>query len=351
MTMKSPAILKALTALVLILIALFLYKGVPMFNEIRSGTKPNYEVGKHMGAEKCGQCHPQIYRQWSRNSAHAKATETRPFLDFKDKFTGNFMFNAMMGEAMCYACHGSKEVSEGVNCETCHGLAAPDEPIMQTHEKKYKPGLDRMRSGQFCSGCHNLTSPFSGDALLSVYSEWLESEAAQKGLTCQKCHMRPRGGDFAYHGFDSVSRNIGIYNGEDLALKDIVLDFPQISLKVQNLVTGHAIPAVGPSRILVLEISLFGFDGKEAHSITETFGKYYNLMPVFGIMPNSEIRNTQLQSGEVRNLSYTLPSELMDKIDKAELTFRFYDVSDDHQGDITRAHHVSEPFIIKQITF
>ncbi|KKM08210.1 hypothetical protein LCGC14_1726180, partial [marine sediment metagenome] len=62
-------------------------------------------------------------------------------------------------------------------------------------------------------------------------------------------------------------------------------------------------------------------------------------------------RNTQLQSGEVRNLSYTLPSELMDKIDKAELTFRFYDVSDDHQGDITRAHHVSEPFIIKQITF
>ncbi len=349
--MKSPALLKALIALVLILIALFSYKGVPMINEISSVKKPNYEVGKQLGSIKCAQCHPQIYSQWSDNSAHAEATENRPFLDFKDKFTANFMFNAMMGEAMCYACHGSKEANEGVNCETCHGLASPQEPIMQTHEKKYKPGMDRMRSGQFCSGCHNMQSPLSGDAILSVYDEWLESEAAQKGVTCQKCHMRPRGGGLAYHGFDSVSRNIGIYNDEDLALKDIVLDFPHLSLKVQNLVTGHAIPAVGPSRILVLQISLLDSDGKEAHSITETFGKYYALMPVFGIMPNSEIRNTQLQSGEVRNLSYTLPSELMDKIAQAELTLRFYDVSDAHQGDITKAHSVSEPFITKQITF
>lgn len=350
MAIKSP-VHKILLTLLILLVAFILIKGILMFLEMRSGTKPNYEVGKHMGATKCGQCHQEIYRQWSENSAHAEATENKPFLNFKDKFTGNFVFNAMMGEAMCYACHGSKEVNEGVNCETCHGLALPDVPIMQTHETKYKPGMSRMRSGQFCSGCHNMQSPLSGDAILSLYEEWLESEAAQEGVTCQKCHMKPGGGNFAYHGFDSVSRNIGIYNGEDLALKDVVIDFPHISLNVQNLVTGHAIPAVGPSRILVLQIILLDFGGNEVHSIKETFGKYYELMPLLGIMPNSEIKNTQLQSGEVRNLSYILPSSIKDKIDKADLTFRFYDVSDDHQGDIKKAHHVSEPFITKQISF
>jgi len=342
---------KIVLALLVLLVSFFLYKGTVMFLEMRSGTKPNYEVGEHLGAKKCGQCHEEIYKQWSENSAHAEATVNEPFLSFLDKFTDVAVFDAMMGEAMCYACHGSKQVNEGVNCETCHGLAPPDVPIMQTHETKYTPGMPRMRSGQFCAGCHNMTSPLSGDAILSVYDEWLGSEAAQKGVTCQKCHMRPRASESAYHGFDSVSRNLGIYNSEDIALRDIVLNFPQISLNVQNLVTGHAIPAVGPSRIMVLQVRLFDFDGNEVHSIQETFGKYYELMPMLGTMPNKEIKNTQLQGGEVRKLSYSLPMSLKEKINKAELTLRFYDVSDDHQGDIKMAHHVSDPFITQLITF
>ncbi len=342
-----------ITLLIVVLAVIFGvgYKKIqPMYKDIQAGKKPHYEVGEHQGAEFCGGCHQEIYHQWSKNSAHAVATKNKPFLNFKDKFTNIYAYNLMMGESMCYACHGSKEVNEGVNCETCHGLLIPNTSIEETHEKKYKPGRERLRRPEFCSGCHTMASLLTGDLILSLYSEWQGSEAARKGITCQGCHMEPRGGEFHYHGFDSVSHNVGIYR-DDIILKDIKLDFPQFSLMIVNRVIGHAIPAVGPSRVLALEISLLNSDGVEAYKIIKTFAKYYELMPFMGLMPNKLIENTQLQSGEARPLSFTLPSSLKDQISRAVLTLRFYDVSDDHQGDIKKAHWVSKPILEKEISF
>ena len=66
-------------------------------------------------------------------------------------------------------------------------------------------------------------------------------------------------------------------------------------------------------------------------------------MPVFGRMPNELVENTQLQSGKVRPLSFTLPDSLEGHISKAVPTLRFYEVSDEHQGDIEEARWISEP--------
>ena len=72
-------------------------------------------------------------------------------------------------------------------------------------------------------------------------------------------------------------------------------------------------------------------------------------MPILGLFPMKLIENTQLQSGETRRLSYTLPLSLEGQIDKAVITLRFYDIYDWFQQDISKAHWVSEPFIEEEI--
>ncbi len=320
-----------------------------VYREIQDGKIPNYEVGKQAGADACRECHEDQFDEWSKKSAHATATVNRPFLDFKEKFTNVFAFNAMMGEEMCYACHGSKIVNEGVNCETCHGIAlANDEDFEKTHESKYKPGLEKMRQADFCADCHSMGNPITGDLILSLYSEWEGSNAGENGITCQACHMKPRESDEAYHGFDSLSRNVEIYN-DILEINNITMEFPEFEFTIVNKVSGHAIPASGPSRIMVMEISFSDAKGSEVYKIDQTFGKYFDLMPVLGIMPYRLKENTQLQSDEVRLVKITLPSNLQGKISELKMVMRFYDVSDDHQGDINKAHTISKPFFKKRV--
>lgn len=76
--------------------------------------------------------------------------------------------------------------------------------------------------------------------------------------------MKPRENIRPYHGFDSItcSHNVTMYR-DDLVIKNIKTDFPAFSLDVENLMIGHAIPAVGPSRLLVLEISFLDSNGVE----------------------------------------------------------------------------------------
>ncbi len=84
---------------------------------------------------------------------------------------------------------------------------------------------------------------------MSVYSEWQESEEGDNHATCQDCHIGPRGNVRAYHGFDEVARNVYIYR-DDLSIEDIKFDFPEFSFTIRNLVSGHAIPASGPPKVM-----------------------------------------------------------------------------------------------------
>ena len=73
--------------------------------------------------------------------------------------------------------------------------------------------------------------------------------------------------------------------------------------------------------------------------------------PVIGIMPWKQVENTQLQSGESREWTYTLPDNLKDRLERAVMTLRFYEISDEHQGDLSKAHWISEPFLEKTVRF
>lgn len=333
-----------------LLLMLSLLAACEMYNETQALKQPKYEAGEHKGANFCATCHQEIYAQWSNNSRHAVATTAESFREFKEQFTGKLMFNVMMGETMCYACHGSKQVNEGVNCETCHGLVLPNIPIMETHQKKFAPGRVKMKESGFCGKCHDMKNPMSGEYLMAPYNEWKTSQAATKGITCQGCHMEPRGGKHRYHGFDTAVRKEGIYDG-DLAVSNVVLDFPKLSMTIENRVTGHPIPAGGPTRTLALEISCRDAAGKEVCKVTKTFAKKFELVPVLGLMPYKQIEDTRLQSGEKRLLTVALPVELKGKISNVELVLRMYEISDEHQGDIEKAHWESQPIMKENISF
>jgi len=343
---------KSVFSLVATLLVLFLIAWIwTVISEVQAINIPRYEQGEHKGAKYCATCHQEIYNQWLEFSRHAIATSDPSFHHYKDLFVSNFVHNAAMGEEMCYACHGSKKVNEGVNCETCHGIEISGAFDMETHVKKHKPSGGRLGKSEFCGKCHEIENPLSGDLIIASYTEWQGSEAAQDGMTCQNCHMKPRAGDLPYHGFDTLIRNPGIYDG-DLSISDINLQFSALKLTVENHIAGHGIPAGGPSNVLVLAAIFKDQKGDTLHIATRSFSRNFSLMPIIGIMPFGLIQDTQLKSGEKRHVSLKLPDALAkEDIVKIELTLRFYKVSDEHQGDIAKAHWISDPVVTEELTF
>ena len=338
---------KSVLVVLAFLVLLFTFSSCTTYREMQEMKEPRYEVGEHKGAEYCSECHSGIYEEWLNNSRHAVATTDEAYHSMLNKFTDDFVLNLMMGEGMCYACHGIKEVNEGVNCETCHGAVLPDLTIEETHEKKYTPGMVEMREENFCAKCHEMRDPMSGTMIMTVVQEWQQSEAAAQGQTCQDCHMDSQGGDHSYHGFDAVIIKDGIYS-DDLVVKDITLDFPQLSLVIENRIIAHAVPAACETRVLALEINLLDSAGSKVHNITETFAKSFELM--LGVMPSELIENTQLQAGEARLLTYTLPASLEGIISQADVTLRFHRVSAEHHGDSSMYDWTSEPILHLQLS-
>ena len=312
---------------------------VAFLNEIR------YELGEHRGAEFCATCHAEIYAQWRNNSRHAVSTKAESVLDVQRELKQHTILNYILGgEEMCHACHGPEAVNDGVDCETCHGVSPPDTPIMEVHNNKFTPGRAEMQREDFCAKCHEIPG------FVTPYSDWQASEAAADNVTCQGCHMVRAESGTAYHGFDTFVINEHAYDG-DLSFDAISFDFPILELTIANNIRGHSVPAGGPTRILALEALFIDAEDNEMHRDRETFAKYHSLTPVLGFWPYKVIADTQLKSGERRPISFTLPSELEGRITSVQLSLRFYEVADEHEGDIEQAYFVSEPFLQEVIEF
>lgn len=342
--------IKTIVIAIILLIVFFAAWHWHVYSDVQAMKAPRYEQGVHKGALFCAQCHLEIYDEWSTRSLHAVATTGDSFKDYLAKFKANYLLNTFITDAACYSCHGEKNGTEGVNCEICHGTVLANMPIMETHKLKYKPGLKALQAQDFCSKCHDLRSPLSLDSIFTVPEEWRNSQAAIEGETCQSCHMKKGANSLSYHGFDTAHRDVTIYKN-DVKIQNASLAFPHFSLEIKNQIAGHAIPPSGPTRVMVLEIIFLDMNGEEQHRTHKTFGKKYKLMPLTGLFPNRLIKNTQLQSGEMRKLNFTLPGYLEGKINKAVATLTFYGVSDEYQGDIKHAHWISKPILTEELVF
>jgi hypothetical protein len=342
MARKVAIVLLILLLLACVLFAAFLYQaknseGITFLNEIR------YELGEHKGAEYCKTCHQEIYAQWKNNSRHAVATTAESVRDVIHNLKEHAILNYILGgEDMCHACHGPKAANEGVNCETCHGPALPDASIMDSHEKVFKKNMGELQRDDFCAKCHEIPG------WVTPYGDWQKTTLVEQGITCQACHMASPEGARSYHGFDSFAINQTIYEN-DLSLNDVRLNFPTLTLTIENHIKAHGVPAGGPTRILSLEISFKDAQGKVLHKDGETFAKYHRVMPVLGFWPYEIIADKQLKTREKRPLSFTVPPELEGRIKAIQLTLRFYEVADEHEGDIEKAYFVSEPIMEKEI--
>jgi hypothetical protein len=133
-------------------------------------------------ARECGQCHVDIYREWSE-SDHAHAYTNPHFRSA----TNDYSFES------CLSCHAPEPVrtdhtparratgrEEGVTCVTCHldqgELCGPLEPTgkVRPHPIRVRPEVYH-RSG-LCGRCHE-----------GALAQW-ESVHAEK-QACPQCHM------------------------------------------------------------------------------------------------------------------------------------------------------------------
>lgn len=193
-------------------------------------------------ANKCAQCHQQIYDEWSKSS-HAYSAISPMFHKFEQKI--NELAPTIAG--FCVRCHISvgtalgepremplwerSQVSrEGVTCITCHRVTEQygrinGERVINPgniHQPVYGPGdgkfvaeviankgeykvattekergkkihtaairFEQITKSEFCASCHQVAVNL-GIKLEVVWDQYRDSPARAAGVTCQDCHM------------------------------------------------------------------------------------------------------------------------------------------------------------------
>jgi nitrate/TMAO reductase-like tetraheme cytochrome c subunit len=194
-------------------------------------------------AAQCGQCHKQIYEEWS-SSQHAYASISPMFHAFEQKFqeltqgtVGTFcvrchqQVGTQLGENREAPLWARSQIShEGVTCITCHRVkeqygkvngerrVEPGkifDPVYGSGEQsvikdilanketysvktsKEGRGTDihngmmtnpQLTKSEFCVSCHQVAVNL-GIKLEIVWDQYRDSPARNAGVTCQDCHM------------------------------------------------------------------------------------------------------------------------------------------------------------------
>ncbi len=194
-------------------------------------------------AAKCGECHKQIYEEWS-SSQHAYASISPMFHKFEQKFqeltqgtVGTFcvrchqQVGTQLGESRETPLWARSQISrEGVSCITCHRVkeqygkvngerrVEPGkiyEPVYGSGEKSVIKDVladketysvktstdgrgndihdgmitnDQITKSEFCVSCHQVAVNL-GIKLEIVWDQYRDSPARKAGVSCQDCHM------------------------------------------------------------------------------------------------------------------------------------------------------------------
>ena len=202
-----------------------------------------FTESRYPSATTCGTCHPRHFKEWAV-SQHAYAQLSPIFMALQNFI--NDQINGTNGD-FCIRCHNqvgmnqneSPQISnlerhptsrEGITCVVCHRveniynkasgrialvegdllkpvygpsgnkelkrvLKNPQQyrVVTQTDKPGRKIHTDVVKfapisSSTFCGTCHDVTL-LNGFRLEEAFSEYRESPAAAKGITCQDCHM------------------------------------------------------------------------------------------------------------------------------------------------------------------
>ena len=193
---------------------------IPPQGEAPSSFAP---LERSLAPRDCGACHPTQYEDW-RSSIHARS--------MGPGITGQLVEMAHRdpaGARGCLVCHAPLAeqsplartaagleanpafdpalAREGVVCATCHvrGHQRFGPPPRTTAQGLRVPRAELPHNGatytaayeraEFCAACHQFGPggpSLNGKPLENTYEEWRTSPAADRGLSCQDCHMPDR---------------------------------------------------------------------------------------------------------------------------------------------------------------
>jgi hypothetical protein len=261
--------------------------------------------------DNCGNCHAEMYREWSA-SGHANTATNRRFLSLYDgtdylgeKHVGWSLRDEYPdGTGVCTACHaptvphGDPAYSDlgkvqgtprlGIHCDYCHKVADAGLGTIGLTHGRFGLQLLRPAEGQlffgplddvdrgedaysplykvsrYCASCHEGT--VFGVHVYGTYSEWLVSPARKQGKQCQTCHMQPTGimtniapGHGGIERDPMTLANHSFFGGSQLEMLRNALhvsakfqDKNQLDVEVRADDVGHRVPTGFPDRHLVL---------------------------------------------------------------------------------------------------
>jgi hypothetical protein len=264
-------------------------------------------------SERCGQCHQGIFETWA-DSAHASSLE-EPFLGvYYDMLDSGQKKEARV----CLGCHAPiidmnddddlelRVTWEGINCEVCHSLVSVDlsgkgpRTVLEPGRVKRGPVPDAAETPAHdvayselhttslaCAWCHEYSNP-EGTPILTTYTEWRQSSAAERGQTCQGCHMgrtavavadpRSEREELAPVNMHQVP---GGHSLEQLHRAFAVAVVPRragdelvVEIQLRNKGAGHAVPTGMPGRRVILDVDVRTSDGAQFKE-HETYGKFF----------------------------------------------------------------------------
>jgi hypothetical protein len=128
----------------------------------------------------------------------------------------------------------------------------------------------------FCAPCHSFS--FWGTEIYNSYGEWLDSDYAEEGITCQNCHMPPSGDStFALpeqggleHPPESIPSHFQLGVSDEAFMRstlemevahEISGGALRVEVRLTNATAGHHVPTDHPGRHMILHISAFTSDG------------------------------------------------------------------------------------------
>ena len=296
--MKRPLLLLAPAVLLLSLFAprvyrAFIYARIYPQQPYLPNVAPLQPLGL-LDAESCGQCHRDIYQEWSA-SLHRRAWTDPLFqADLRDLGAPYLCAycHAPLGQQRPTIVSGLSSVTplraleapnpqylpslraEGVTCVACHlregRLLGPRDisPDEAPHGVTAAPGLS---SAETCAPCHSLPESFGASLerpIIDTYHEWQEYQRLGGTESCTGCHMPAVTRASVPNGKVREGRRHTFLGHEDAAFVESALevrdlkasprgDALSVEFTLENK-TGHRFPTGEPGRYLELSIEARG---------------------------------------------------------------------------------------------
>lgn len=331
---RNKVLLAGRMSLMLFVVVTVVLLGATAQAAVMNVGKGVVKPGTFASPESCN-CHGELQQQWA-TSMHAQALDDpvyRLFLDRAREEAGEEVAQycetchapgAMMMGVMAEAQNNMS--TKGVSCDFCHQVTnltskkpanvslgfpsgGPDgirrAQIMDPVAMHPAQGHELQTTSEICGACHNVDHPLNGLALESTYTEWKKSVYAEKGITCQNCHMGATPGTGApftgsagmgapardnMFAMTFVGANVGQSDPEastamlkaaaqiELKVDEIVApgQSTKASVRVTNTGAGHSIPTgLTDLRQMWLEIVAVDEKGAATELGRTTFGTVF----------------------------------------------------------------------------